>query len=90
MVGICVEQLDKLQVEYLIKPHHVENGGFLFPTSHLTVKIDERKRFTSVVSNFIIVVELNENLEVEFFIRFELDGAWKYCTMFTICYLDEV
>ena len=68
----------KIEVDDLIKPHHIENGGFLFPTSHLTVDIDERKRFTGVVGNFIIVVELNENLEVEFFIRFELDDAWKY------------
>ena len=38
----------------------------------------------------IVVVELDENFEVEFFVRFELDTTRKDGAMFTIGYLDHV
>ena len=74
----------------LIKSHIIEYCCFLFATSDLAFKIDERKRFSRVVCYFIVIVELDENFEVEFFVRFKLDTTWKDGAMFTIGYLDHV
>ena len=74
----------------LIEVHHIKDGCFLLATAHLTFEVDERKRFSRVVCYLIVVVELDENFEVEFFVGFELDTAGKDGAMFTICYLDHV
>ena len=78
------------QLVRLIETHHVQNSCLFFPTSDFTVEIDERKRFSRVVCNFIVVVEFDKNFEVKFFVGFELDTTGKDGSMFTIGYLDHV
>ena len=83
-------QMSSVYDSRLIKLHHDEHCCFLLATSDLAFEVDERKRFSRVVCNFIVIVELDENIEVEFFVRFKLDETGKDGAMFTVCYLDHV